>query len=89
MVIEESDFKLEYEENSNKFDLYLLHIINAKDEDKRREEFKIDGYGMSLESAIKRIINYRLEKRLNVTTLKDYLLQYKEELKNIENLIKL
>ena len=31
----------------------------------------------------------RLEKRLNVTTLKDYLLQYKEELKNIENLIKL
>ncbi len=89
MVIEESDFKLEYEENSNKFDLYLLHIINAKDEDKRREEFKIDGYGISLESAIKRIINYRLEKRLNVTTLKDYLLQYKEELKNIENLIKL
>ena len=89
MVIEESDFKLEYEENSNKFDLYLLHIINAKDEDKRREEFKIDGYGTSLESAIKRIINYRLEKRLNVTTLKDYLLQYKEELKNIENLIKL
>ena len=89
MVIEESDFKLEYEENSNKFDLYLLHIINAKDEDKRREEFKIDGYGVSLESAIKRIINYRLEKRLNVTTLKDYLLQYKEELKNIENLIKL
>ena len=78
MVIEESDFKLEYEENSNKFDLYLLHIINAKDEDKRREEFKIDGYGISLESAIKRIINYRLEKRLNVTTLKDYLLQYKE-----------
>ena len=89
MVIEESDFKLEYEENSNKFDLYLLHIINAKDEDKRREEFKIDGYGISLESAIKRIINYRLEKRLNVTTLKDCLLQYKEELKNIENLIKL
>ena len=89
MVIEESDFKLEYEENSNKFDLYLLHIINAKDEDKRREEFKIDGYGISLESAIKRIINYRLEKRLNVTTLKNYLLQYKEELKNIENLIKL
>ena len=89
MVIEESDFKLEYEENSNKFDLYLLHIINAKDEDKRREEFKIDGYGISLESAIKRIINYRLEKRLNVTTLKDYLLQDKEELKNIENLIKL
>ena len=89
MVIEESDFKLEYEENSNKFDLYLLHIINAKDEDKRREEFKIDGYGISLESAIKRIISYRLEKRLNVTTLKDYLLQYKEELKNIENLIKL
>ena len=89
MVIEESDFKLEYEENSNKFDLYLLHIINAKDEDKRREEFKIDGYGISLESAIKRIINYRLEKRLNVTTLKDYLLQYKEELKNIENLKKL
>ena len=89
MVIEESDFKLEYEENSNKFDLYLLHIINAKDEDKRREEFKIDGYGISLESAILRIINNRLEKRLNVTTLKDYLLQYKEELKNIENLIKL
>ena len=59
MVIEESDFKLEYEENSNKFDLYLLHTINAKDEEKRRDEFKIDGYGVSLESAIKRIINYR------------------------------
>ena len=89
MVIEESDFKLEYEENSNKFDLYLLHTINAKDEEKRRDEFKIDGYGVSLESAIKRIINYRLEKKINTTTLKEYLNQYKEELKNIENLIKL
>lgn len=89
MIIEESDFKLEYEENSNWFDLYLLHVVNPKDPEKRREEFKIAGYGMPIDSAIRRIINYRLNKKLDVTTLKEYLQEYRNQLKEIEKLVKL
>ena len=89
MIIEESDFKLEYDEASNWFDLYLLHIVNPKDADKRREEFKIAGYGMPLDSALRRIINYRLEKKFEVLTLKQYLKEYRDELSRIEQIIKL
>ena len=52
---------LEFNPTNSKFDLYLLRVINAKNEEKRREEFQIEGYGMSLESCFRYIINYRIE----------------------------
>lgn len=87
MIIEESDFKLEFDDNHSRFDLSLLRVINAKIPDKRREEFEIDAYGIDLDSALKRIINYRINKRSETITLKQYLEEYRKEVKIIENLI--
>ena len=46
---------------------------------KRREEFKVEGYGMSLESCFKVIINYRIAKKVETTSLKEYIRMYSEE----------
>ena len=62
MTVTEKDFMLEYNPINAKFDLSLLQVVNAKNEEKRREEFQIEGYGMSLESCFRYIINYRINK---------------------------
>ncbi len=79
MTIEEKDFTLEYNDTNSKFDLYLLHVVNAKDETKRREELKIEGYGMSLESCFRNIINYRIDKNHEILSLKEYIEEYRKE----------
>jgi len=84
MTIEESDFKLEYDEGCDKFDLYLLYTINAKNEEKRREELKLEGYSMDLTSCINRIIRYRLKKKLDIVDLKTYIKEYQDECKEIK-----
>jgi len=76
MTIEEKDFKLELNETNYCFDLYLLHVINAKDPEKRREDFKLNGYGMSLKSCMKVIINYRINKEIDIIDLKGYIQRY-------------
>lgn len=54
ITIEESDFKLtQTSDNSNFWDLELLYTIRPKGKDPR-EEFKIAGYGMTMEFCIKR-----------------------------------
>lgn len=88
MIIEESDFKMEYDEGCNRFDFYLLQVINAKNPEKRREEFKLEGYSMLLESIIPRVINYRLNKKLDVVTLKEYLSEYKKEFDEFKQTLK-
>lgn len=80
MTIEEKDFKLELNELNYRFDLSLLSVINAKDPEKRREEFKLYGYGMSLENCFNVIINYRIDKKIEVIDLKTYVRMYKVEL---------
>ena len=87
MIIEEKDFRLEYEEAGSRFDLYLLQIVNAKDADKRREEFKLYGYGITMEHALKVIINTRLKNKKEVFTLKEYLQDYRAEIKSLKDLI--
>jgi hypothetical protein len=77
--IEEKDFVLEYDKDSNKFDLYLLYVKNAKIPEKRSEEFKLYGYSMTLESCLNKIIHDRLSKRYEVLTLKNYLDEFKKE----------
>lgn len=83
MVIQESDFKLEYDEGCSFFDLYLMHVVNAKIPEKRREEFKLDGYSMPLENALQRVIKYRLNKKLDVVDLKTYITAYRDECRKI------
>lgn len=87
MIIEESDFRLE---NSNDFsqfwDLELLYTVKPKSGE-ARNEFKNSGYGLTLETAIKRIINYRISKKHETLSLAQYLKEYKEENESIHRLI--
>ena len=87
MIIEESDFRLE---NSNDFsqfwDLELLYTVKPKSGESR-QEFKNSGYGLILEAAIKRIINYRISKKHETLSLAQYLKEYKEENESIRRLI--
>jgi hypothetical protein len=75
MILEAEDYRMEC--SRDRFDLYLLKTINAKDEEKRREEFVLEGYDMTFETCLKVIIYYRLEKKLDITDIKTFLKEYK------------
>jgi hypothetical protein len=89
VIIEEEDFKLEQQENFDRYDLELMYVVNAKDPEKRREEFKNAGYSMSLDTCLNKIVNYRLSKRIDTCNFKDFIKGYKEERKKLENLASL
>lgn len=88
MIIEETDFKLtSIGDNSSKWDLELLYIVRPKGKEERTE-FKNAGYGLTLESALRRIINFRISnKNPDSITLKDYLAEYKDQLNQLKHLI--
>lgn len=86
MVIEEKDFKMTNSEGGL-WDLELLHTVRPKGKPSR-EEFQIEGYGMTILNCLKKIINYRLSKKQDVYTLKEYLRDYKKELDEIKELFK-
>lgn len=88
MVIEESDFILtQVNEHSPKWDLELLYTIRPKGKESR-QEFKIAGYGMPLENAVHRIINYRIHnKHLNdAIQMKDYIKEFRDQVKILEKI---
>ena len=86
MVIEGEDYKIEFDEEHSLFDLYLVKVINAKDAEKRREELVSYGYGMPFDHVLRKIINYRLNKKHDVLDLKLYLSEFKEERKILTEL---
>lgn len=88
MVIEEKDFRLTpVNDSSPMFDLELLHIVKPKSGEPR-EEFKVAGYGLPLEAAIKRIISFRIQSKRGDETisLKKYLEDYKQIQKEIKEI---
>jgi hypothetical protein len=86
MTIEEKDFKLTAISDSDLlFDVELLYTIKGKTE---RTEFKVAAYGVSLEHALKKIAQYRVSKKLETTTLKEYIETFKEEVNKLEKLCK-
>lgn len=87
MIIEEKDFRLEQHDCYDRFDLELLHVVNAKDPEKRREEFKEAGYAMTLDTCLNKILNYRIDKKIEVGTLADYIKLYREERKLLSELL--
>lgn len=89
MVIEEEDFRLEYDDNCNRFDLHLIHTKNAKDPEKRADEFKLWGYGMPLSSCVSKIINYRIAKGFDTLSLQQYFEEYKKQADRIAYLAKM
>jgi hypothetical protein len=91
MVIEESDFRLtQINESSSKWDLELIHTVRPKGKE-ARQEFKNAGYGLSLDSAMRRIINHRLHNKHseNAITMKDYLTEFKDQVKQLEKLLEI
>lgn len=89
MEIKGEDYILEYQEGSNKFDLSLMYIKNAKDPEKRSEEFKIWGHDMSLIKCIQKVINYRISKENPVLNMKEYFKLYNEQLDELKDIVKL
>lgn len=82
MVIQGDFFRLTPSgEHSLLFDLELLHTVKGKNS---REEYKIAGYGISLETAIKKCIQYALNNKFEVLTLKEYLHEYRKMQKELE-----
>ena len=90
MVIEENDFRItSSDEGSPVWDLELLYVIKPR-KGESRKEFKNAGYGMLLESCIKRIINFRISNKQGekAMTMKQYLEMYRLENKLIRDAIK-
>ena len=87
MVIEGSFYKITpINEYSQFFDLELLYEIGGKNP---RKEFKVASYGIVLEAAIQRIINFAVRNKLpEVVTLKEYLDEYKKESNSIKSELK-
>lgn len=86
MVIEEQDFKLTpCSEASLRFDLELLYVIN-KGKSNERSEFKNAGYGLSLESAIRKVAMNRIGKKHGTISLAEFLKEFKEEVAKIEQI---
>ena len=86
MVIEEKDFKLT-SDTGIFWDLELLHTIRPKGKPER-QEFAIEGYGLSLPSCMKRIINYRLSNKKEVYNLKEFLSEYVRESNELKTILK-
>lgn len=88
MVIEESDFKLTaINDTSPFFDLEILKIVN-KGKENEKKEFQNAGYGLTLESAIKRIAQYRVSNKIGDESISmaTYMSLYKDTIKEIKEL---
>lgn len=86
MVIEESDFKMTSVLSGNFWDLELLYTVRPKGKPER-QEFKDAGYGMTLETCLKKVIFRRMEEKRDVYNLKDYVKDYKQEVKRLEEML--
>lgn len=79
MTIQGDFYRIEpINDNSPFYDLYLLRTIKSKTNP--RDEFQIEGYGMTLESAIGRIIRYAVSTKFKneTITLENYLDVFKQ-----------
>lgn len=86
MKIQEEDFILETSTSDSDifWDLTFKKIIN-KGKDNERQEFKDPIYGIPFESALKRIVNFRIlnKKYKDLYTLNQYIDDFKEECENL------
>lgn len=75
MVIEGANYKLtSIDDNSPFWDLELLKTIKSKTNP--RTEFVNVGYGLTIESAIRRIIQFTICSKYESLTLKEYLEEF-------------
>lgn len=87
MIIEENDFRLTPVDSSSQvFDLELLYKIQPKGKE-ARYEFKQEAFGISLESAIKRIAQFRVNNKYESISLTKYFNEFRNELNEIKKLL--
>ena len=86
MIIEEDDFKMELNEGKIKFDLSIKSVINAKNPEKRKEEFKKVAHGMTREWCMEHIINHRISRKYDSISMKNYLQEFKKERESLKKL---
>lgn len=86
MVIEEADFRMTSGASDHFWDLELLYTVRPKGKPER-QEFKDAGYGMSLEGCIKKVIHHRISSKKDVSTLEEYVRDYREEVKRLEEML--
>lgn len=90
MLIEEKDFRLKpINDASPLFDLELLRVVN-KGKPEERSEFKIEGYGFPLDSALNKVAHYRASNKFPkeaILTIKQYVEAYQEAHREITSLI--
>ena len=87
MIIEGTDFRLTNDGMSSHFDLEVMRTVLTRGKPER-EEWSDPLYGMPLERAIKIIINYRLDKKKDTYTLREYLESYKDQLNLLKETLK-
>ena len=87
MVIEGTDFRLTNDGVSSHFDLEVMRTVRPRGKPER-QEWSDPLYGMPLERAIKIIINYRLDKKKDTYTLREYLESYKDQLNLLKETLK-
>lgn len=86
MQIQGDFYKITSIDDSSPFwDLELLKTIKSKTNP--RQEYVNAGYGLTLDSAIKRIIQFAISSKYDVLTLKDYLRAYKKLSESITNAV--
>lgn len=86
MIIEENDFRLtSINEHSLLFDLELLYTIKPRNGTPRKE-FKNVAYGLPLDSALFKVVQYRISNKFETTTLKSYIEEFKKQIKDLEDL---
>lgn len=85
MTIEEEDFRLHNDGESDYWDLELLKTVRPKGKPER-QEFQIVGYGYSFPTALKVIANHRLSTKKDVYTLSEYMQDYKKIIDSLNNL---
>lgn len=85
MIIQGEFFQIiPVNEHSLLFDLKLLHEIKGKNP---RKEYKDAGYGLTLESAIKKCVQYAISKKYETLSLKEYVEEFRATQKEIERML--
>lgn len=85
MTIQEEDFKM-ISCGGSHWDLELAKVVRPKNGEPRIE-FKPEGYGMSMESCMRRIINKRISDKKEVWSLKEYVEEHKRQLDELKKLL--
>ena len=87
IIIEGEGFKMEQVKSSPFFDLYILTAVHESTE-KERFDLKLEGYGMTFEACMKRIVSFRLS-QLDITcSVAEYIDLYEKETEKVLKLLR-